>query len=157
MDFSYSDVDASDIVNTGYNTLFAGSDAIILARCLAGTGSIDSKIDAVTRTGKRDFDETFFVVSGSENAFIPKLWAYTKIRCLMDRMLIEGETNSLVSGVTELSLEFGFVTPYTSLFVEVPTTIYETEPPAEMPAEATATGADDTHGVHPFCFRPYYI
>ena len=144
MDFRYSDVDASDIVNTGYNTLFAGSDAIVLARYPAGTGSIDSKIDAVARTGNKEFDETFSVVSGSDNAFIPKLWAYTKIRHLMDRMLIEGETNSLVSGVTELSLEFGFVTPYTSLFVEVPTTIYETEPSAE----ATANGADDADRSH---------
>jgi PGF-CTERM protein len=144
MDFSYSDVDASDIVNTGYNTLFAGSDAIVLAKYPSGTGSIDSSIDAVTRTGKKDFDETFSVVSDSGNAFIPKLWAYTKIRHLMDQMLIEGETNSLVSGVTELSLEFGFVTPYTSLFVEVPTTIYETEPSAE----ATANGADDADRSH---------
>ncbi|MEA1894898.1 MAG: VWA domain-containing protein, partial [Euryarchaeota archaeon] len=139
MNFGYSDVDASDIVNTGYNTLFAGSDAIILARYPVGTGNIDSKIDAVTRTGNMEFDETFSVVSGSDNAFIPKLWAYTKIRRLMDRMLIEGETNSLVSGITELSLEFGFVTPYTSLFVEMPTTIYDIEPPTET----TATGADD--------------
>ena len=145
MDFSYSDVDASDIVNTGYGTLFAGSDAIVLAKYPAGTGSIDSSIDAVTRTGKRDFDETFSVVSGSKNTFIPKLWAYTKIRRLMDQMLIEGETNSLVSGVTELSLEFGFVTPYTSLFVEAPTTIYETEPSAEI---TTATGADNSDRSH---------
>ncbi|MEA1943787.1 MAG: PGF-CTERM sorting domain-containing protein, partial [Euryarchaeota archaeon] len=55
-----------------------------------------------------------------ENSFIPKLWAYTKIRRLMDRMTIEGETDALVSEITALSLEFGFVTPYTSLFVEVP-------------------------------------
>ena len=142
MDFSYSDVDASDIVNTGYNTLFAGSDAIVLAKYPAGTGSIDSSIDAVTRTGKRDFDETFSVVSDSENTFIPKLWAYTKIRRLMDQMLIEGETSSLVSGVTELSLEFGFVTPYTSLFVEVPTTVDETELSAEIPTRANVIVAD---------------
>jgi PGF-CTERM protein len=118
MDFSYSD--SSDIVNTGYNTLFAGSDAIILARYPAGTGSIDSSIDAVTRTGSHSFDETFSVVFGSENSFVPKLWAYTKIRELMDRMVVEGETDALVSEITDISLEFGFVTPYTSLFVEVP-------------------------------------
>jgi PGF-CTERM protein len=38
----------------------------------------------------------------------------------MDRMVVEGETDALVSEITDLSLEFGFVTPYTSLFVEVP-------------------------------------
>ena len=118
MDFAYSS--SSDIVNTGYNTLFAGSDAIILARYPAGTGNIDSSIDAVTRTGSRSFDEKFTVVSESNNSFVPKLWAHTKIRELMDRMVVEGETDALVSEITDLSLEFGFVTPYTSLFVEVP-------------------------------------
>ena len=118
MDFHYQD--ASDIVNTGYTTLFAGSDAIILARYHAGTGSIDSSIDAVTRTGSQSFDETFFVISRPENSFVPKLWAYTKIRKLMDRTAVEGETDPLVSEITDLSLEFGFVTPYTALFVEVP-------------------------------------
>jgi uncharacterized protein YegL len=118
MDFSYSG--SSDIVNTGYNTLFAGSDAIILARYPAGTGNIGSSIDAVTRTGSRSFDKTFPVVPRPDNSFVPKLWAHTKIRELMDRMVVEGETNALVSAITDLSLKFGFVTPYTSLFVEVP-------------------------------------
>jgi len=118
MDFAYSG--SSDIVNTGYNTLFAGSDAIILARYPAGTRNIDSSIDAITRTGSRSFDKTFPVVPGPDNSFIPKLWAHTKIRELMDRMVVEGEADALVSEITDLSLEFGFVTPYTSLFVEVP-------------------------------------
>ena len=118
MDFSYHR--ASDIVNTGYDTLFAGSDAIILARYPAGTGNIDSSIDAITRTGSRSFDKTFPVVPEPDNSFVPKLWAHTKIRELMDRMVVEGETDPIVSEITDLSLKFGFVTPYTSLFVEVP-------------------------------------
>ena len=118
MDFAYSG--SSDIVNTGYNTLFAGSDAIILARYPAGTKNVGSSIDAVTRTGSRSFDKTFPVVPRSDNSFVPKLWAHTKIRELMDRMVVEGETDPIVSEITDLSLEFGFVTPYTSLFVEVP-------------------------------------
>lgn len=118
MGFSYSG--SSDIVNTGYNTLFAGSDAIILAKYPAGTGNIGSSIDAVTRTGSRSFDKTFPVVPRPDNSFVPKLWAHTKIRELMDRMVVEGETDALVSEITDLSLKFGFVTPYTSLFVEVP-------------------------------------
>jgi len=110
----------SDIVNTGYDTLFAGSDAIVLARYPAGIGNIDSSIDATTRTGSRSFDKTFPVVPGPDNSFVPKLWAHTKIRELMDRMVVEGETDHIVSEITDLSLKFGFVTPYTSLFVEVP-------------------------------------
>ena len=118
MDFTYPHT--SDIVNTGYDTLFAGSDAIILARYPAGIGNIDSSIDATTRTGSRSFDKTFPTIPGPDNSFVPKLWAHTKILELMDRMVVEGETDPIVSEITDLSLEFGFVTPYTSLFVEVP-------------------------------------
>ena len=148
MDWSYTD--SSDIVNTGYNTLFAGSDAIILGRYQAGKNNIDSSIDAVTRTGNHSFDETFSVVTKQENSFIPKLWAYTKIRRLMDRMVVVGETDTLVSEITDLSLEYGFVTPYTSLFVEVPvfekisTTATETDTPLTSEAVPdSATGAID--------------
>ncbi|RLG28776.1 hypothetical protein DRO03_09010 [Methanosarcinales archaeon] len=147
MDFSYRR--ASDIVNTGYDTLFAGSDAIVLAKYPAGTGNIDSSIDAITRTGRCSFDKTFPAVTGSDNSFVPKLWAHTKIRELMDRMVVEGETDPIVSEITGLSLEFGFVTPYTSLFVEVPVTDKISEATTEayegaredVVAEETATSA----------------
>ncbi|HDN65340.1 MAG TPA: VWA domain-containing protein, partial [Methanosarcinales archaeon] len=147
MDFSYRR--ASDIVNTGYDTLFAGSDAIVLAKYPAGTGNIDSSIDAITRTGRCSFDKTFPAVPGSNNSFVPKLWAHTKIRELMDRMVVEGETDPIVSEITGLSLEFGFVTPYTSLFVEVPVTDKISEATTEayegaredVVAEETATSA----------------
>jgi uncharacterized protein YegL len=124
--FTYTD-SVSDVVNTGMNNLFAGSDAIVVAKYPASTTSITSKIEATTRTGSRKFEQTFSVVSKPENEFIPRLWAYSKIRKLLDRIDVEGETDALVSDITELSLEFEFVTPYTSLFVEVPVTENETE------------------------------
>lgn len=118
MGFTYNAV--SDVVNTGQNNLFAGSDAIVLGKYSAGTSSISSDVTAITRTGNRNFKNTFNVVSKPENSFIPRLWAYTTIRKLMDRIDVEGETEPLKSEITKLSLEFKFVTPYTSLFVEVP-------------------------------------
>ncbi len=116
MIFTYNAV--SDVVNTGEDNLFAGSDAIVLGKYSAGT--ITSDIAATTRTGSRNFRNSFTAAPRPENAFIPRLWAYTKIRKLMDRIDVEGETDTLVSAVTSISLEFKFVTPYTSLFVEVP-------------------------------------
>ncbi|KAF5414193.1 MAG: hypothetical protein C5S49_07165 [Candidatus Methanogaster sp.] len=155
MDFTYPHT--SDIVNTGYDTLFAGSDAIVLARYPAGIGNIDSSIDATTRTGSRSFDKTFPTIPGPDNSFVPKLWAHTKILDLMDLMVVEGETNAIVSEITDLSLEFGFVTPYTSLFVEVPVldkiseATTESGTLAEPEAMVTATHAyedvDDTGDV----------
>lgn len=116
MNFKYDAV--NDVVNTGQFNLFAGSDAIVLGKYSGST--IISDIAATTRTGSRNFKDSFNVVSKPENSFIPRLWAYTKIKKLMDQMDVEGETDSLVKSVTDISLEFKFVTPYTSLFVEVP-------------------------------------
>lgn len=110
----------SEIVNTGKNNLFAGSDAIVLGKYRPGTHTVTSMVEATTRTGKQDFTGQVTVISKEENAFIPRLWAYTTINDLMNRIEVEGETEELVSSVTDLSLEFGFVTPYTSLFVEIP-------------------------------------
>ncbi|VVB96977.1 Vault protein inter-alpha-trypsin domain protein [uncultured archaeon] len=116
MSFTYNEV--SDVVNTGQLNLFAGSDAIVLGKYSGST--ITSDVAATTRTGSRNFEKSFNVVSKPENSFIPRLWAYTRIKNMMDRIDVEGETDTLVSAITNISMEFKFVTPYTSLFVEVP-------------------------------------
>lgn len=116
MSFTYNEV--SDLENTGQLNLFAGSDAIVLGKYSGST--ITSDVAATTRTGSRNFKKSFQVVSKPENSFIPRLWAYTRIKNMMDRIDVEGETDTLVSAITNISLEFKFVTPYTSLFVEVP-------------------------------------
>lgn len=122
MNFTYNAV--SDVVNTGQFNLFAGSDAIVLGKYSGGT--VTSDVAATTRTGSRNFKKSFKVVSKPENSFIPRLWAYTRIKNMMDRIDVEGETDALVSSVTNISMEFKFVTPYTSLFVEVPKNVTKT-------------------------------
>ncbi|HII01738.1 TPA: VWA domain-containing protein [Methanosarcinaceae archaeon] len=143
MEFSYGE-GVSEIVNTGEKNLFAGSDAIILGKYPPETGNVLMDVTATTRAGDRDFSEEFEVAPAEANSFIPRLWAYTTIETLMDRIEVEGETEELVSEVTDLALEFEFVTPYTSLFVELPEPAPEedktegseaAEEAMEMPAE----------------------
>lgn len=133
--FSYNEK-VSDIVNTVESSLFAGSDAIVLGKYNTGTSAINSEIQATSRSGTQEFSNQFTVISKSENSFIPRLWAYETINDLLDRIEVEGETDELVTSVTDLSLEFEFVTSYTSLFVEIPE-IEETDsvnspPPSDM-------------------------
>jgi len=132
-------------VNTGQFNLFAGSDAIVLGK-YSGT-TITSDIAATTRTGSRNFKDSFNVVSKPENSFIPRLWAYTKIKKLMDQMDVEGETDTLVKSVTDISLEFKFVTPYTSLFVEVPKIVTKTTTTTSTEVDAAAPQPVATAGV----------
>ena len=140
MNFTYNEV--SDLANTGQLNLFAGSDAIVLGKYSGST--ITSDVAATTRTGSRNFKQSFNVVSKPENSFIPRLWAYTRIKNMMDRIDVEGETDTLVSAITNISLEFKFVTPYTSLFVEVPRNITNTTTNAidTKPETITAAAVD---------------
>ncbi|MDD4497628.1 MAG: VIT domain-containing protein [Methanosarcinaceae archaeon] len=126
LDFSYGGK-VSEPVNNGGKNLFAGSDAVVLGKYTPGSGSISSVLSATTRDGIRTFSKEFTVAPSAENAFIPRLWAYSSIETLLDRIEVEGEAENLVAEVTELSLKFEFVTPYTSLFVEMPGLIGETE------------------------------
>ncbi len=119
IEFNYNGK-VSDIVNTVESSLFAGSDAIVLGKYNTGTSAINSEIQATSRSGTQKFSNQFTVISKSENSFIPRLWAYETINDLLDRIEVEGETDELVTSVTNLSLEFEFVTPYTSLFVKIP-------------------------------------
>lgn len=150
MSFTYNEV--SDVVNTGQDNLFAGSDAIVLGKYSGST--ITSDVFATTRTGSRNFKNSFNVVSKPENSFIPRLWAYSKIKKLMDRIDVEGETDTLVSSVTSISLEFKFVTPYTSLFVEVPRNATKTLATAiDAKAEAvSAVQGTQTAGTTPAAY-----
>ncbi|MFZ3060918.1 MAG: VIT domain-containing protein [Candidatus Methanoperedens sp.] len=146
MNFNYNAV--SDVVNTGQNNLFAGSDAVVLGKYGSGATAITSDVAATTRTGGRNFKNSFNVVSKPENAFIPRLWAYTTIQKLMDRIDVEGETDTLKSSITKLSLEFKFVTPYTSLFVEVPSNnTRKTATSIDAKAEAVAKAVPAVTGT----------
>ncbi|WMW22871.1 VWA domain-containing protein [Methanolobus mangrovi] len=135
IEFSYNGK-VSDIVNTVESSLFAGSDAIVLGKYNTGTSTISSEIKATSRSGTQEFNNQFTILPKAENSFIPRLWAYETINDLLDRIEVEGETDDLVTAVTDLSLEFEFVTPYTSLFVEIPETekqdVTDSMPPGEM-------------------------
>lgn len=152
MNFTYNEV--SDLANTGQLNLFAGSDAIVLGKYSGST--ITSDVAATTRTGSRNFKQSFNVVSKPENSFIPRLWAYTRIKNMMDRIDVEGETDTLVSAITNISLEFKFVTPYTSLFVEVPRNITNTTTNAidTKPETIIAAAAAPVNAAKPVTTAP---
>jgi uncharacterized protein YegL len=112
--------EGSDLVVTGKEHLFVGSDKIILGKYEENTATINAEVRGFTRDGSYDSEHDFSVQTSDENSFIPRLWAYNTIRNKLDEMKVEGETDELVSEVTALALEYSFVTPYTSFFVEIP-------------------------------------
>lgn len=129
--FSY-DEQVSNTVLTGKEHLFVGSEVILLGNYDQDTETVIARVDGNTRSGKHVYEREFIVRPEEKNDFVARLWAYNNIMNKLDRMKVEGETDELVSEVTNLSLEYGFVTPYTSFFVEVP----QVEEPDEGPVDS---------------------
>lgn len=129
--FSY-DEQVSHTVLTGKKHLFVGSEVMLLGKYDQDSETVIARVDGNTRYGKHVFEREFIVQPEEKNDFVARLWAYNNIMNKLDRMKVEGETDELVSEVTNLSLEYGFVTPYTSFFVEVP----QAEEPDEEPVDS---------------------
>lgn len=154
--FSYEG-NVSQTVLTGKDSLFVGSELIMLGKYDPNAASITARVDGNTRSGKHTFEHAFPAQSSDTNNFVARLWAYNTIMNKLDRMKVEGETDELVSEVTNLSLEYGFVTPYTSFFVEVPQAEKQQEkqtpePHAQEPQTQTGqtqSQADQSSPVQP--------
>ena len=117
--FSYSE-GTTEVYPTNAPSLFEGSELIVTGRCEGRLETISSTITAYTRDGKREFRENYELNGNEENtSFIKRFWAYSKIYALMDRILVEGEDEALVSEIEALSMDAHFVTPYTSLYLEI--------------------------------------
>jgi uncharacterized protein YegL len=117
--FSYGG-NVSQTVLTGRDNLFVGSEILTLGKYDPNAASISARVDGNTRSGKHTFEHEFSIQASDSNSFVARLWAYNTIMNRLDRMKVEGETDELIFEVTNMSLESGFVTPYTSFFVEIP-------------------------------------
>ena len=122
IEISYSN-GTYDVLPTSVNTLYAGSEVIICGKYPLGTKTIHFEATATTTKGQKTFSRDFTVNASQDNAFIVKYWAYAKIQDLIGRISIAQDAttaSTLKAEATDLSLKYGFVTPYTSLFVEIP-------------------------------------
>jgi uncharacterized protein YegL len=143
VDLSYGE-GTSEVYPTHVDNLYEGSEIVISGRYNRSLTSITFKATAMSSAGQRAFSDTFAVATTGYHDFIERYWAYSKIRYLMDQMAIADNVTVLEEEVTDISLDYGFVTPYTSLFVEVPKDDVFTPDPTARPVARGYEG--DTSG-----------
>ena len=129
-----------DVFPTYVPNLYSGSEVVVVGRYDTNLTQISSDVDGTTSEGLKDFGATFKTAKSDENAFIPRYWAFQKIKDLQEDMLVQGETTALVDGVTDLAVQFQFVTPYTSMIL-----VIDSEPAPED--DDTEGGADTDTGT----------
>jgi Ca-activated chloride channel family protein len=97
--------------------LFKG-DQLILAGRYSGTanGAIVIQGSVGGASKKYAFDARFPAQS-SDHDFIPRLWATRRIGYLLDEVRLHGENPEVRDEVTDLSRQYGIVTPYTAWLI----------------------------------------
>ncbi|MGA1793325.1 MAG: VWA domain-containing protein [Thermoplasmatota archaeon] len=142
--FRYSE-GTSDVFQDDLSILFEGSEAVILGRYDLNMAEITANIAGEDANGEVHFDDTFPVQAAGGKEFIGRLWAHRMVSHLLDRILVEGETEELVDQVASLGMNYSFVTPYTSFIL-----VLQEEEGEEAPDnESIPEGKEYDHSSEP--------
>ena len=97
--------------------LFKGEQLVLVGR-YSGKGDSAVIVEGTVNGADKKFTyEVNFPEHSSENSFIPRLWATRRVGHLLDEIRLHGENSELRDEVTELSREYGIVTPYTAYLI----------------------------------------
>ncbi|GAH47248.1 unnamed protein product, partial [marine sediment metagenome] len=78
-----------------------------------------------TGSGETVTEQVFPIDARPAHDFVPRFWAFSRIKDLEDHMRYNGTDDASEKEITDLAIKFHFVTDYTSLFVELPEDIQE--------------------------------
>ena len=112
-------------------------------RLVEGATEIPMMLNATTGLGESLTEHVFPVDVLPSHDFVPRFWAYSRIQDLKDLMKYNGTDTASVREITDLAIDFHFVTDYTSLFVELPEDIQERFDNSTEPYPAQMASSDD--------------
>lgn len=158
LSFDYGPL-AVDVHPSQVRAHYAGSEVLVAGRFEGVVDQIPVELAAVTGAGDLREEMVFPVEVLPAHDFVPRFWAFSRIQDLEERMKYNGTDDATVREITDLAIEFHFVTDYTSLFVELPDDIQERfdattapEDPAssaDYPIEQQSVDPPATLGYHP--------
>jgi Ca-activated chloride channel family protein len=108
----------SEVYPQQVSDLFVGSSLVLAGKYRPSSGPVTVRITGQTVEGKREYASSFVLETPSDQAFIPRLWATRKVGELLDRVRVKGESEALVAEIKALGLEYGIVTPYTTMLIQ---------------------------------------
>ena len=106
-----------DITPDAFSRVYRGEQLVIMGR-YAGSGSAKVRLTTdISGESKRYESVLNFPQSNTDNPELERLWAYATIAALQEQQDIIGETADSKQAITDIALEYGLLTDYTSLIV----------------------------------------
>jgi hypothetical protein len=135
--------DAYDIYPRKVRAHYSGAEVLVAGRLTNGITDIPMMLNATTASGSQFIEQAFPIEVLPVHDFVPRFWAFSRIRDLTDQMKYAGPDDATIEEITDLAVEFHFVTDYTSLFVELPDEIKERFENSSAPYLGDPASSDD--------------
>ncbi|MFK5947464.1 MAG: VIT domain-containing protein [Methylococcales bacterium] len=114
---SIKGVNVSDLTPTIIGSLYRGQQLIVFGHYF-GDGIADIKLTGkISGIEKEYHTQISFPSLDKRNPEIERLWAYASIETMMEEMNDFGEKADIKQAVTDIALEYGLVSNYTSMVV----------------------------------------
>ncbi|MCA1813341.1 MAG: VIT and VWA domain-containing protein [Halobacteriales archaeon] len=128
--------------------LFTGSELLVLGKFDPAMRQLTGNVTAQAPDGPRRYAFTAPVLGDGDAGVLPRLVANEEIHHAQDAIAADGRSASLVKRITDLALQFGFVTEYTSLVVRLPENVRMVDDCSNCIAVAQdATGSSASSGT----------
>ena len=124
LSFEYGD-SVTDVYPTSFPAHYKGSEVLLAGRYPIWQDEISLVVRGRSGDGEIVQRTTISIEGVAKQDFVPRFWAFQRIQFLLGHMKYNGTDNASVKEITELALEFQFVTDFTSLYVELPVEITE--------------------------------
>ena len=117
VDVRFSGVKVADLTPERVGSLYRGQQLIVFGHYW-GHGEASVIVDGMVSGQGRSYSTTFeFPERADQHPEIERLWAFAKIEDLQNRLDYFGEGADLEQAITDLAVEHGLVTDYTSMIV----------------------------------------
>jgi Ca-activated chloride channel family protein len=116
----FGGVRVADLYPTPLPDLFAGGQLVLTGR-YRGAGPTTITLKGMVNNNTQSFaygDIVFPQQTGSDTAFVARLWATRRIGYLVTQIRLHGTNKEVVDEIVSLGLRYGIVTPYTSFLVD---------------------------------------
>jgi len=110
-------VRTSELTPSKFSRVYRGEQIVMFGK-YSGDGTANLTINTEISGQKKQYKTpVVFPEVATENPELERLWAFAKIQELKEQQDIIGETDDSKQGITDIALNHGLVTDYTSLVV----------------------------------------
>jgi uncharacterized protein YegL len=103
----------------GGSCLYGGSQMVVVGRISGKPSVLSVQVSGKDRNGDAGFSGTYAIAHAAQDPMVVRFYNFARINELLDRITVDGPNSPLIPEATSLSVQNGFVTPYTSMLIDV--------------------------------------